>query len=147
MNVRATVRINAPATSVWTVFTDVERWSSWTSSVSSVEPLDGAGIEVGHRFRIRQPRLPALVWEVTDVDAPHSWTWVVKSPGATTIATHGVSPVSDVESDVAQVIEYRGPLGLVGGLVTRRLTRRYLTMEGAGLKAATEHKVSVAAQP
>ena len=89
---RASVDIAAPAERVWEVFTDVEQWPSWTASVSSLEPLDGPAIAVGHRFRIKQPRMPALVWQVTEVDAPRSWTWAVRSAGATTEATHEVSP-------------------------------------------------------
>ncbi len=79
MKTQAQVTIEAPVERVWAVFTDAQHWPSWTPSVTSVEPLDGPAIEVGHRFRIKQPRLPVLDWEVTEVDAPHAWTWVVRS--------------------------------------------------------------------
>ena len=81
-------RDNAPAQRVWAVFSNARHWPAWTPWVTSVVPLDGPTIEVGHRFRIKQPWLPALVWRVTEVDAPHSWTWEVRSVGATTSPTH-----------------------------------------------------------
>jgi uncharacterized protein YndB with AHSA1/START domain len=134
----ATVEINASAEHVWDVFTDVAGWPSWTASVTSLEPLDGAAIERGHRFRIKQPRLPALVWEVSEVVPPRSWTWVVRSVGATTSATHVVTPVDGSSCVVTQILEQRGPLGVVFAAVTRRMTRRYLSLEGAGLKTVSE---------
>jgi hypothetical protein len=147
MNTQATVTINAPAGRVWAEFTDVRKWPSWTPSVTSVEPLDGPAIEVGHRFRIKQPRLPGLVWQVTEVDAPRSWTWVVRSVGATTSARHHIAPGGESDCVVTQTIEQRGVLGVLAGILTRRLSRRYLSLEGNGLKTASERAHSVAAQP
>ena len=37
----------------------------------------------GKRFEIKQPRLPKLVWEVTEVEPGVSWTWRQRSPGGT----------------------------------------------------------------
>jgi uncharacterized membrane protein len=147
MITRASVDISAPAEHVWQVFTDVVRWPTWTASVTSVEPLDGSGIETGARFRIKQPRLPAVVWEVTQVDAPQSWTWLVRSPGATTSATHEVAPTGPSACVVTQVLDQRGPLGTVFAALTRGLTRRYLALEGHGLKTASERAHPLAPQP
>jgi uncharacterized protein YndB with AHSA1/START domain len=147
MNTQATVNISAPADRVWAVFTDVQQWPSWTSSVTSVEALDGPAIEVGHRFRIKQPRLPGLIWQVTEVDAPRSWTWVVRSSGATTSAKHEISPQRASECVATQTIEHRGVFGVLAGFLTRRLTRRYLSLEGNGLKTVSEKAHPVAAQP
>ena len=57
------VDIEAPATVVWDVFSDVECWPEWTASVSRLVALDGPGLAVGKRFEIKQPRMPKLVWE------------------------------------------------------------------------------------
>ena len=64
--VERSVEIDAPARVVWDVFTDVERWPEWTASVTRIEALDGGELAVGKRFAIKQPRLPRLVWEVTE---------------------------------------------------------------------------------
>ena len=132
------VDIEAPATVVWDVFSDVERWPDWTASVTRLVALDGPGLAVGKRFEIKQPRMPKLVWEVTDVMPGASWTWVQRSPGGLTLARHDVSAESDGHTKVRQRIDQRGPVGAMVGLLMRPMTRRYLEMEAAGLKARSE---------
>jgi len=133
------VDIDAPATVVWDVFSDVERWPEWTASVTSLVALDGPGIAVGKRFAIKQPRMPKLVWEVTDVEPGRSWTWVQRSPGGLTKASHDVEALSGGRARVRQQIDQGGPVGALVGLAMRPMTRRYLDMEATGLKARSEH--------
>jgi uncharacterized protein YndB with AHSA1/START domain len=137
----SSIEISAPAPTVWDVFTDVERWSEWTASIEHIVPLDGPGIEVGNRFEIKQPRMSKLVWEVTEVDPGTSWTWRQRSPGATTFATHGVVPHGPGQTLVRQRIDQRGPVGVLFGVLTRRLTKRYLGLEAEGLKARSEQRL------
>ena len=132
------IDIDAPAAVVWDVFSDVERWPEWTASVTSLVALDGPDIAVGKRFEIKQPRMPKLVWEVTNVEPGRSWTWVVRSPGGLTRASHDVEALSDSRTRVRQQIDQGGPVGALVGLLMRRMTRRYLEMEAAGLKARSE---------
>lgn len=138
MIVDSSIEVEAPASTVWDVFTDVERWPEWTASMERVVALDGAGIEVGKRFEIEQPRMLKLVWEVTEVEPGTSWTWRQRSPGATTLATHEVVPQGPGRTLVRQRIDQRGPLGVVVGALMLRLTRRYLELEAQGLKARSE---------
>lgn len=138
MITEGSIRIDAPAAVVWEVFTDVERWHEWTESIRSIAALDGAGIEVGRRFRIEQPRFPTLVWEVTAVEPGSSWTWRQRSPGGTTFATHEVVALDDGRTLVKQGIDQRGPVGVTVGRLSRGLTRRYLELEAQGLKARSE---------
>src|SRR3954467_9076468 len=84
---RASIAIDAPVDVVWSVFTDVERWPTWASSVTSVELIDGP-MRLGAKARICQPRLPTVVWEVTRWEPGRSWTWAVTSLGARTEASH-----------------------------------------------------------
>ncbi len=135
----AGIEIDAPAAVVWDVFSDVERWHEWTDSVTSLVALDGPDIAVGKRFEIKQPRMPKLVWEVTDVTPGKSWTWVQRSPGGLTLAGHEVTAIADGRSRVQQQIDQRGPIGVLVGLAMRGMTRRYLDMEAAGLKTRSEH--------
>ena len=58
--------------------------------------------------------------------------------GAETRATHEVVAQGPERALVRQRIEQRGPLGVVVGLLTRRMTRRYLDLEARGLKARSE---------
>ena len=131
------VTIDAPASVVWDVYADAERWPQWTASVTKVVALDGPGIAVGKRFEIKQPRFPKLVWEVTDADPGRTWTWQQRSPGGTTVASHEVVPQGE-QTLVRQRIDQRGPIGALVGRLVGRLTKRYLAMEAAGLKARCE---------
>jgi uncharacterized membrane protein len=133
------VDIDAPASVVWAVFSDVEHWPEWTASVTRLVALDGPGISVGKRFEIKQPRMPKLVWEVTEVSPGTAWTWVQRSPGGLTVAIHDVAAISDARTRVRQQIDQRGPVGALVGVLMRRMTKRYLDLEAAGLKARSEH--------
>ena len=134
------VAIDAPANVVWEVFSDVERWPEWTASVTRIVAVDGPGLAVGKRFAIKQPRMPKLVWEVTEVVPGSSWTWVQRSPGGLTVARHDVIAESDNRTQVRQQLDQRGPLGALVGFLMRGMTRRYLDLEAAGLKAASEQR-------
>ncbi len=132
------VDIDAPADLVWEVFADVEHWPDWTASVTELRGLDGPQLSVGRRFEIKQPRMPRLVWTVTDVEPGSSWTWVQRSPGGVTSARHEVVPVATGGTVVRQELAQRGIVGALVGLMMRQLTRRYLAMEAQGLKARSE---------
>jgi len=145
MITEATIAIDAPATVVWEVFTDTERWHEWTESIRGIRALDGPSIEVGHRFEIAQPRFPKLVWAVTEVEPGRSWTWEQRSPGGVTRATHELVVTGDATTTVRQVIDQRGPVGTLVGRLSRGLTRRYLDLEGQGLKQRSESQHAAAA--
>lgn len=133
--------IDAPAAVVWDVFSDVERWPEWTASVTRLVALDSRELAVGNRFEIKQPRMPKLVWAVTEVTPGASWTWVQRSPGGCTVARHDVIPVSadsPARTRIHQRLEQRGPIGAAVGLLMRSMTRRYLDLEAEGLKARCE---------
>ena len=137
---RVSIAIDAPIDVVWSVFTDVERWPTWASSFTSVELIDGP-MRLGAKARIRQPRLPTVVWEVTKWEPGRSWTWTATSPGARTEASHVLT--SSGERTIAeQSIIPSGLLGRLAALVWRSLTRRYLDIEAAGLKQRCEQLVA-----
>jgi uncharacterized membrane protein len=138
MNTSSSIEIDAPASLVWDVFSDVERWPEWTESVTRLVPIDGPGIAVGKRFEIRQPRMPKLVWQVIAVNPGTSWSWMQRSPGGSTIARHDVIAETDARTLVRQELEQRGPIGSLVGLLMRRMTKRYLELEAQGLKAQSE---------
>jgi hypothetical protein len=142
MNVRDGITVHAPIGRVWDVYADVERWPAWTASVTTLELLDGPGLRLGARARIKQPRFPRLVWTVTDIEPGASWTWVSRSPGATTTATHRLTAVDPTTTRVDQTIEQTGVVGALVGRLAVRLTRRYLAMEAAGLRTRAESGVA-----
>lgn len=134
--------IDASIDRVWDVYTDVERWPEWTRSVRSCTYVDGDAITVGARVRIEQPKLPTAVWAVRAVDPGRSWMWVATGPGIRTTAVHTLEPAGQQSTRVHQTLVQRGPLGTIVGRMYARLTRTYLAMEAAGLKARCEQHAS-----
>jgi uncharacterized membrane protein len=140
MRFQSSIDVAAPAPLVFDVYADVERWPEWTESITSVERLDDGPLRVGARTRVRQPRLPVAEWEVTELVAGRSFTWVARGPGVRTTGTHAVAPAG-TDPDrclVTATLDQEGLLGPVVGLATRGLTNRYLAMELQGLKGRCE---------
>jgi len=136
----SSVEIDAPAALVWDVFTDVERWPEWTASVTRIVALDGPGLAVGRRFAIKQPRMPKLVWQVTEILPGASWTWVQRSPCGSTLARHDVVAAADSRTLVRQRLDQRGPAGALVGRLMHGMTKRYLELEAQGLKKRSEQR-------
>jgi uncharacterized membrane protein len=129
--------VNAPAERVWAVFSDVAHWPDWTPTVDSVERLDEGALRVGARTRIRQPKLPVAVWEVTELKDGEYFEWVSRAPGIKTTGGHRV--VSTPEGTVATAtIIQEGLLGWLFGRLYAKLTRNYLQLETENLKRVSE---------
>ncbi len=118
---------------VWAVMSDVERWSEWTPTVKRIQRLEQGPLAVGSRARIQQPRLPAAVWEVTQIQEGRGFTWVTRSPGVRVIAKHGVEPVGQGTRATLSV-SFSGPLGGLIAWLTSGLNHRYLALEAQGLR-------------
>ena len=140
MITESSVEIAAPASLVWDVFSDVERWPEWTASVTRLVALDGPGLAVGKRFEIKQPRMPKLVWEVTEVHPGAGWTWVQRSPGGSTVARHDVVAQAGGHTLVRQQLDQRGAVGALVGRLMHGTTKRYLELEAQGLRARSEQR-------
>jgi uncharacterized protein YndB with AHSA1/START domain len=127
-----TRHIEARPELVWKWMIDVARWPEWTPTVDTLERLDDGPLQVGSRAKVRQPKLPQAVWEVTEVVDGRSFTWEAKGPGMKTVARHEVGP-DGTGSKLALSIEQSGPMGAVAALVWRRLTQRYIELEAESL--------------
>jgi uncharacterized membrane protein len=132
------VEIDAPPRLVWDVFTDVEHWPDWTASVTSLIGVDAPTLAVGRRFAIKQPGMAKLVWQVTEIDPGKSWTWVQRSPGVRVIARHDVIAQPGGRTLVRQRLDQGGVLGAFVGRLMVTKTKRFLDLEGQGLKARSE---------
>jgi uncharacterized membrane protein len=138
MRFEASTEISVSAQRVFDTYADVELWPSWTWSVTSVELLDPTPLRIGSRARIRQPKLPEAVWQVTALEPGLEFRWQSMRPGVLTTGTHRVTPVGDDTCRVTAILEQAGPLGPLVGLLTRRITKRYLDAELQGIKAYCE---------
>lgn len=131
------VAIDAAPERVWAVLADVERWPEWTASMSRVQRLDEGDLAVGTRVRIKQPRLPAITWRVTELEPGRGFSWSATSPGVTTMADHRLTTLGQAVT-VDLVIRRSGPLAGALNALSAGLTRRYLQMEADGLKRRCE---------
>ncbi|MGC0415694.1 SRPBCC family protein [Embleya sp. AB8] len=130
------IHIDATPERVWAILSDVEQWPTWTASMRMVRRLDREPFDVGSRVRIKQPRLPAAQWLVTDLEEGRAFTWISRGGGVTTIAEHRIEPGEGVT--VRLTLRQEGLLTPVVDLLAGGLTRRYLRMEAAGLKERSE---------
>jgi hypothetical protein len=118
--IRATARSAATPDRLWALASDVERWGERLPTVDSVRPLGSGPAAVGSRYEVRQPGLPKAVWEVTDWQAGHSFTWVSTSPGVRSAAVHTVIADGD-GSRLDLALDWSGPLaGLLRVLIGRK---------------------------
>ena len=137
VDIERRIEIAAPPARVWAVMSDVARWPEWTASVTSVEPLDGAPLGTGRRYRVRQPRLAAAVWTVTTLEPERGFTWRAVVPGLTSEGVHRIE-ASGTGSRVTLGIAWSGPLAIVIRLIFGGLSRRYVDLEAEGLKRRSE---------
>jgi hypothetical protein len=105
--------------------------------VRRVELLDGDELALGHRVRIDQPKLPTVVWTVTELTPGRSWTWENRAPGSVATAVHELRD-ADGGTRADQTLRQEGVVGALVGRLVARLSRRYLAMEAAGLRRAAE---------
>lgn len=138
MRVETTVDIDAPAERVWEVMADVERWPEWTASVVRAERLDDGPLRLGSRARLKQPRFPPVLWEVTELEPGRSFAWTAKNVGLTSVGRHRVVARRDGGATVTLTLEQEGPLAPLLALLTAKLTRRYVDTEAQGLKRRCE---------
>jgi uncharacterized membrane protein len=132
------IEIAAAPERIWDVMRDIDRWPEWTPSMTSVHRLDDAPFAVGTRVKVRQPRLPAAIWLLTDIQPGRGFTWVSANPGVTVTATHVIAPGGE-GSRVTLAIEMAGPFAALLGALTGGITQRYMALEARGLKARSEH--------
>ena len=138
MQHEVSVEINATPDKVWLVMADVQRWPEWTKSMTSVQRLDQGAFGAGSRARIRQPRLPAMIWRVTEFEPGRSFVWETRSLGARTVAGHRVVANGRNGSTVTLTVRQTGPLARLFSPWTSKIVRRYMQMEAQGLKRRSE---------
>jgi len=138
MRFEKSIDIDAPQQRVWDVLSDLEAWPQRIETVDTVELLTPAPIGTGSRVRLKQPKLPEGVWEITTWDAPAYFEWTQKMTGTTTVAGHRVESLGDGRSRLTLTLDMRGLLFAIVGRFYKDLTNRYMTLEAEGMKRAAE---------
>jgi uncharacterized membrane protein len=138
MRFEESIDIDAQQERVWEVLSDLEAWPRRIETVDVVELLTPAPMSKGSRVRLKQPKLPEGIWDITGWDAPSYFEWRQKSGGITSVAGHRVEMLEEGRSRLTLSLDMRGPLIPVIGLFYRGLTNRYMTIEAQGMKRAAE---------
>jgi hypothetical protein len=128
----------ADLATTWAVLRDVTDWPRWTASMTTVERLDQGPLALGSRARIKQPGMQPLVWEVTTFSESTEFSWTNRSPGVVTVGRHLLGVNADGSTRITLELHQTGPLAGLLHLLFGRRNRRYLGLEAAGLKAASE---------
>jgi uncharacterized membrane protein len=132
-----TADIAASPEQVWQILLDVESWPRWTTSMRSVRRLDPGPLRIGSRARIKQPGLPVMVWEVTELDEGKGFSWVARSPGVDATGLHQVEAAPG-GSRLTLTVSWTGAFAGLAGALEGKRTREYLTLEADGTRAAAE---------
>ena len=142
MSIERVIEISAPVATVWRVWTDVDDWPTWNSAVTQVVRLGGEApgtpIGPGSRARLRQPQLPAAIWEVTEWEPQRRWAWATRQPGATTTGLHVVEDLGGGRCRVTARATHEGALAGLVRLVAGRLSARLVDREVADLRRRCE---------
>ena len=127
----------APAELVWRILADVEHWPNWTPTVLEVQPLSQAGLRVGARYRVTQPKLRPAVYEVTECTPNRAFTWVQRFPGGTMIADHRLAP-RDGGTEVELSFTSSGLVANLVSMMFSKLISEYVATESRSLKRQCE---------
>jgi uncharacterized membrane protein len=138
MRFETSIEIDAPRQRVWEVIADLEAWPQRIETVETVELLTPAPVAQGSRARLKQPKLPEGIWDITVWDAPSYFEWRQTTSGVTSVAGHRVEALPNDRSRLSLTLEMRGMLVPVVGRLYRGLTNRYMTLEAEGMKRAAE---------
>lgn len=138
MTLQARSRSSASVSHLWDVVSDVTHWPEHLETFTEVREVDSsAKTDVGRRFAVRQPGLPPAMYEVTEWTEDQSFTWVARSPGVTTRATHVVT-AREAGSELALTVDWRGPLASVVRLLAGRTTQRFIDLEASTLAVVAQ---------
>ena len=134
------VTINAPPEVVWNVTEDVERWPKWTPTVESVKRIDGAPFDTGSTALIKQPGLPEVKWEVTELTRGTTFTWTTRIRGMHMSASHEIMP--DPAGTQSRLrLDVTGFVAVLLWPLIHGSARRALSRENLGLKNWCEQLV------
>ena len=138
MHFDKTIEIDASQQRVWDVLSDLEAWPRRIETVDVVELLTLGPIAKGSRVRLKQPKLPEGVWDITVWDAPSYFEWTQKTGGVTNVAGHRVEAMGAGRARLTLTLDMRGFLIPVIALFYKELTNRYMNLEAEGMKRAAE---------
>ena len=134
-HIYTTIDIDATPDRVWAAVRDIEHWSEWTPTVTSIRPLDPL-LGVGNRAIVRQPKLLPARWQIEE---GCSFSRITRGPGLLIAARHTIEDAAPCIRATLS-LDFSGLLGALRARLTRDLNTRYLALEAQGLKKHAEAK-------
>jgi uncharacterized protein YndB with AHSA1/START domain len=142
MRTEVEFEVEASVEDVWAVMKDVERWAEWSESITKVELENARVLGLGVSARVKQPRVPAMTWQVTEYVEGERFTWEATTTGSKSVAWHSVSELAPGRTKVVLGVEQTGALVPILKPILGRMTKRLVAMEAAGLKQRAEMRAA-----
>lgn len=128
--------VRQPRHVVWQLLTDFEKWPQWTPTMTSVKRVSGENL--GAKFDVKQPKLPAAQLTIVEWTEGKSFTWSSLKRLANMNAHHTLDEIEGSVTRVSLSVEMTGPLAGIVWSLWGRLIKRYVDTESASLKTAAE---------
>ena len=132
--------INAPASVVWRLTTDVATWPSFMPTVQHVEMLEPGELRIGSSARVKQPGQSAAVWTVTRLSPMSEFTWETRRMGLRMIGRHLLAPAGDGTRNTLSIEVIGRGAGLFavffGGLIARVIKQENEAFEETATKVS-----------
>lgn len=138
MRFEESIEIDASPQMVWDVLSDIAAWPARIETVDVAELVTPAPVAKGSRVRLKQPKLPEGIWDITVWDPPSYFEMSQRSGGVSNVAGHRVEAVADGRARLTLSVEMQGWLVPVVGLLSKGMTTRYLASEAQDMKRAAE---------
>lgn len=139
--VQRDITIDVPPERVWEALVDLPSWLGWNPHMREIRSLSEGPLAVGSRARIVLRLGLSTEWEVTELSAGRSFTWVSRVLGVPTAFGHEVEG-ADGGSRAVLWIDVSGPLGAPAFPVLQLIYSRNLTHALSELKTVLERQAS-----
>jgi len=137
MRIEHSIDIAASVRRVWELTADIESWPEFTTTITTIERLDTAPLQVGSAARVKQPGQRARVWTITAIDPEQRFVWSTGLLGTTVTAAH-ILRESEAGTANTLSVDIEGKLSRLIGTLVRRPIASALETENDGFKAAAE---------
>lgn len=131
------ITVNASPERVWRALTDLEDRVRWSDRLHEMSTLDGKGLALGSRMRIKVDRSRFKV-TVTEFDPPTRMVSGAKNPVMTYFHAYAISEVSEGVTRLTLTGSMGGVVGALMGAFSKNRMRRDLRDELAPIKEAAE---------
>ncbi len=124
---------------LWEVLSALANWPDHLPTFEAVDAVGDAARDpgVGREFDVRQPGLPPARYEITEWIDGSAFTWVARSFGVRTTATHTITAHGQ-GCALVLTVDWSGPLAPLVRLLAGRRTQRYIDTEASTLARVSE---------